>query len=103
MPVALLQKNAYSITLETIKSLSKEGITTQVGVGNASSNMPDREHIDLAYLLGAIPWGLDAAFINPGISGLVSSVKAMDMMVENDPDCRNFLKHWRISQSKDTH
>lgn len=102
MPVGLLQKNAYKITLETIKQLSQEGITTQVGVGNASSNMPDREHIDLAYLLGAIPWGLDAAFINPGINGLNSSVKAMDMFVENDPDCRNFLKHWRISQSEKT-
>ena len=100
MPKALLQKNSYKITLETIAKLSEEGITTQVGVGNASSNLPDRTHIDLAYLIGAIPWGLDAAFINPGIEGLLPTTRAMDTLVERDPECRNFLKLWRSRKSR---
>lgn len=100
MPIALLQQEAYKITLETIAQLSKEGISTQVGTGNASSNMPDREHIDLAYLLGALPWGLDAAFINPGIPGLISTVRAMDSLTNRDPDCRRFLKHWRANKEQ---
>ncbi len=100
MPVALLQPEAYKVTLETITELSKEGITTQVGTGNASSNMPDREHIDLAFLLGALPWGLDAAFINPAIPGLISTVRAMDSLTNRDPDCRRFLKHWRKNKKK---
>lgn len=100
MPVALLQSEAYKITLETIAILHEEGITTQVGVGNASSNMPGREHIDLAYLLGALSWGLDAAFINPAISGLIPNVRAMDSLTERDPDCRRYLKNWRSQKTK---
>lgn len=100
MPVALLQNNSFRITLETIALLSAMGITSQLGIGNAGSNMPMRDPIHLAYLLGALSWGLDAAFINPGIQGLISNVRAMDMLTERDPDCKRFLKHYRNSQSQ---
>jgi 5-methyltetrahydrofolate--homocysteine methyltransferase len=100
MPVALLEKNSYQTSLKTLATLKEMGITSQLGIGNASSNMPDREHIHLAYLLGALSWGLDAAFINPGISGLISSVRAMDMLTERDPDCRRFLKLWRSNRTQ---
>ncbi|MDX9850624.1 MAG: dihydropteroate synthase [Anaerolineaceae bacterium] len=99
MPAALLQKNSYQVTLETINSLYRMGITTQLGVGNSSSNMPDRQAIDFAYLLGALSWGLDSAMINPGISGLISSVRAMDFLTERDPDSKRFLKHYRSTKS----
>lgn len=98
MPVALLQKNSFRVSVETIALLSEMGITSQLGIGNAGSNMPSRDSIHLAYLLGALSWGLDAAFINPGIPGLISSVKAMDMLTERDPDCKRFLKHYRSSK-----
>lgn len=100
MPVALLQKNSFRVTVETIAILHEMGITSQLGIGNAGSNMPDRDSIHSAYLLGALSWGLDAAFINPGIPGLISSVRAMDMLTERDPDCRRFLKHYRSSLPK---
>lgn len=98
MPVALLQKNSFRVSVETIALLSEMGITSQLGIGNAGSNMPSRDSIHLAYLLGALSWGLDAAFINPGIPGLIATVKAMDMLTERDPDCRRFLKHYRSSK-----
>jgi 5-methyltetrahydrofolate--homocysteine methyltransferase len=100
MPVALLQKNSFRVSVETIALLSEMGITSQLGIGNAGSNMPSRDSIHLAYLLGALSWGLDAAFINPGIPGLISTVKAMDMITERDPDCKKFLKHYRSSLPK---
>ncbi len=100
MPVALLQPQAYKVTLETIALLREENISTQVGVGNASSNMPGREPIDLAYLLGALSWGLDAAFINPAITGLIPTVLAMDALTERDPECRRYLQNWRSKRTK---
>ena len=33
--------------------------------------MPDQTRIDLAYLLAAIPWGLDAALVDPATLGLI--------------------------------
>lgn len=102
MPTALLEKDAYRVTLETVAALNDMGITTQLGVGNSGSNMPDPKHINLAYLLGAMSWGLDAAFINPGIAGLVPCVRAMDMLTERDPSCRRYLQHWRNAKNNQT-
>jgi 5-methyltetrahydrofolate--homocysteine methyltransferase len=100
MPAALLEENAYQVTLETIARLHEMGITTQLGIGNSGSNMPDRQHISLAYLLGALSWGLDCAFINPGIEGLIPCVRAMDMLTERDPACQRYLQQWRKSQKE---
>jgi 5-methyltetrahydrofolate--homocysteine methyltransferase len=100
MPAALLEKKAFRVTLETIARLHEMGITTQLGIGNSGSNMPDKQHINLAYLLGALSWGLDCAFINPAIQGLISSVRAMDMLTERDPDCRRYLQHWRKTEKE---
>lgn len=100
MPASLLLPNSYRVTLETIAILTEMGITTQLGIGNSGSNMPDPLRINLAYLLGALTWGLDAAFINPAIDGLIPTVRAMDMLTERDPECRRYLQHWRSHQSK---
>jgi 5-methyltetrahydrofolate--homocysteine methyltransferase len=98
MPVGLLQPNSYRVTLETIAGLHNMGITTQVAVGNASSMMPGPKQIDLAYLVGAMSWGLDSVFVDPGINGLIETVRAMDMLTERDPECRRYLKHYRSTQ-----
>jgi len=100
MPVGLLEAVAYQVTLQTIAILHEMGVATQLGIGNAGSDMPDPKHIGLAYLLGAMSWGLDSAFINPGIDGLVETVRAMDMLTERDPACRRFLQRWRETQKK---
>jgi 5-methyltetrahydrofolate--homocysteine methyltransferase len=100
MPVGLLELNSYRVTLETIASLHEMGLTTQVGIGNAGSKMPCPKHIGLAYLLGAMSWGLDSAFINPGIDGLIETVRAMDMLTERDPECHRYIQHWRSTQKE---
>lgn len=98
LPAGLLEPDSYRVTLETIASLNGLGITNQIGTGNAGSIMPGADHINLSYLLGAMSWGLDSAFINPGINGLIANVRAMDMLTERDPKCRRYLKHWRSTQ-----
>lgn len=100
MPASLLLPDAFRVTLETIAILTAMGITTQLGIGNSGSNMPDPKRINMAYLIGALSWGLDAAFINPAIEGLIPTVRAMDMLTERDPECRRYLQHWRSNQSK---
>lgn len=100
MPAGLLLQDSYRVSLETVAALHSLGITTQLGVGNAGSKMPGPKYVDHAYLLGAMAWGVDSAFINPGIDGLVATVRAMDMLTERDPDCRRYLKNWRASQKK---
>ena len=60
--------------------------------------MPGSDYINLSYLLGAMANGVDSAFINPSIDGLLTNVRAMDMLTERDPECRSYLKHWRSTQ-----
>ena len=99
MPAGLLEPDSYRATLETISALNKAGITNQIGTGNAGSQMPGKNDIDLAYLLGAMAHGLDSAFINPGIDRLLPIVRAMDMLSERDPECIRYLEHWRSTQN----
>jgi 5-methyltetrahydrofolate--homocysteine methyltransferase len=100
MPAGFLEPNAYKVTLETIASLNEMGITNQVGIGNAGSKMPGPKYIDLSYLLGAMSWGLDSAFINPGIDNLIANVRAMDMLTERDSVCQRYLGFWRSMQKE---
>ena len=100
MPAGLMIPSSYRVTLETIAALHAMDITTQLGIGNAGSEMPGPMQINHAALLGALSWGLDCAFINPGIEGLIATVRAMDMLTERDPDCRRYLQNWRLENKK---
>jgi 5-methyltetrahydrofolate--homocysteine methyltransferase len=96
MAASTLLAESYQVTLGTLKAVREElGLATQLGVANSGSGMPDPTRIDLAYLLGAMPWGLDAAFINPATVSLMESVTAMDFLTERDPVGRRYLQYWR--------
>jgi hypothetical protein len=75
-------------------------LTTQLGIGNAGHGMPDPTRIDLAYLLGSIPWGLDSAFVNPATPGLIESVRAMDFALGLDACGARYIEHWRRRRAK---
>jgi 5-methyltetrahydrofolate--homocysteine methyltransferase len=99
---AALEPQAYQVTLDTIKAVRKElGVAVQVGAWNASHGLPDPRYMDLAYLMGAMSWGVDAAFVQPDTPGLIECVRAMDFLTERDPVGRRFLRHWRAKQARD--
>jgi hypothetical protein len=88
--------------LDTIKAVREElGVAVQVGAWNASHGLPDPRYVDLAYLMGAMSWGVDAAFIQPDTPGLIECVRAMDFFTERDPVGRRFLGHWRAKQARE--
>ncbi len=96
LAASALEPNAMQVTLETLRYVHDEmGISTQLGIGNAGHGMPNQTQIDLAYLLGAIPWGLDAAFVDPGTNGLIESVLALDFALGIDPYGARYIQHWR--------
>jgi 5-methyltetrahydrofolate--homocysteine methyltransferase len=91
-----VEPGSMPVTLQTLAALRRElGVTTLLGIGNAGFGMPDRTRIDLAYLLAAIPWGLDAALVDPATPGLIEAVRAADFLAGNDPYGKRYIGHYR--------
>jgi len=88
--------DTFKTTLDTLSGLHRElGLSTILGIGNAGFGMPAPTWIDLAYILGAIPSGLDSALANPATEGMVQSVLALDFLVGNDPVGKRYIKYYR--------
>ncbi len=95
------EPDSMPVTLQTIQALRQElGVATVLGIGNAGFGMPEQTWIDLAYLLAAIPWGLDAALVDPATPGLIESVRAADFVAGNDPYGSRYLQHYRSKKKK---
>ena len=88
------------VTLETLQRLHEElGVATTLGISNAGHGMPRRPLIDLAFLIAAVPWGLDCAIVNPQTPHLIDEIRAIDFLAARDPYGRRYIQHYR-SQSR---
>ncbi len=95
------EPETFEVALQTLQRFRDDlQVATILGIGNAGFGMPDRTVIDLAYLLGAIPWGLNAAIVNPDTEGLVKSVRAMDFIINHDIAGRRYIQWWRAQRKK---
>jgi len=96
------EPGSMQVTLETLHALHQElGVATLLGIGNAGFGMPDQTRIDLAYLLAAVPWGLDAALVDPATPGLIESVRAIDFLTGRDPYGSRYIQHYRAQRTRE--
>lgn len=93
------EPDSLRVTLETTRAVSALGLATVLGIGNAGYGMPQPTYIDLAYLIAAIPWGLDAALVNPATEGLIETVRAIDFLAGNDPYGRRYIQRYRATKT----
>jgi 5-methyltetrahydrofolate--homocysteine methyltransferase len=95
------EPDSLGVTLETLQALGKEfGVTTMLSIGNAGYGMPQQTVIDLAYLQAAVPWGLDAALVDPSTAGLLEGVRAIDFLAGNDLYGGRYIKHYRATRAR---
>jgi 5-methyltetrahydrofolate--homocysteine methyltransferase len=93
------EPNSMQITLDTLSALHHElGVATILGIGNAGFGMPDQTRIDLAYLIAAVPWGLDAALVDPATPGLVEGTRAIDFLTGCDTYGKRYIQHFRAKK-----
>ncbi|UCB43149.1 MAG: dihydropteroate synthase [Dehalococcoidales bacterium] len=81
-------------TLERIKSQYPKAKTV-MGLSNISYGLPNRKLINRAFLLMAAYAGLDAAILDPLDARTMSLIKAADILVEKDPQCRRYIRAYR--------
>jgi 5-methyltetrahydrofolate--homocysteine methyltransferase len=90
------EPGSMNVTLETLRRLHEElDVATTLGIGNAGHGMPWKTHIDLAYLIAAVPWGLDSALVDPHTPHLIKQVRAIDFLTARDPYGTRYLAHYR--------
>jgi len=88
------------VTLDRLRALGRElGVSTILGIGNAGFGMPDQTRVDLAYLLAAVPWGLDAALVDPATPGLLEGVRAVDFLAGTDPYGSRYIQQYRAKRA----
>lgn len=91
-----VEPNSMITTLRTQRVFIDEfGCSTLLGIGNSGHGMPTPRYIDLAFLLAAIPWGLNAALVHPETPGLVDAVLAADFLSNRDPVGERYIAHYR--------
>jgi 5-methyltetrahydrofolate--homocysteine methyltransferase len=90
------EPGSMRVTLDTISALREElRVATILGIGNAGFGMPDQTRVDQAYLVAAVPWGLDAALVDPATPGLVEGARAVDFLTGNDLYGKRYIDHYR--------
>ncbi|MDQ1301279.1 MAG: 5-methyltetrahydrofolate--homocysteine methyltransferase [Chloroflexota bacterium] len=87
---------SLQVTLDTLAAIHGElGMSTILGIGNAGFGMPDPTRIDLAYLVAAVPWGLDAALVDYHTENLLVAARAIDFLSGRDPAGANYISLYR--------
>lgn len=97
------EPGSMRVTLETTRAVSAMGLATVLGIGNAGFGMPEQTRIDLTYLIAAVPWGLDAALVDPGTENLIPMVRAIDFLTGNDEYGVGYLQQYRTRQQTVSH
>ena len=88
------------VTLETIRLIKQTlGLTTSFGLSNISFGLPTRKHINSAYLLQAMSYGLDMAIVNPLDETLMALVKAGDVLSGRDRNARVYIEAFKADEA----
>ena len=95
------EPGSMQVTLETLRAFHEElGVATTLGIGNAGHGMPEQTKIDLAYLIAAVPWGLDSALVDPQTPLLIEEARAIDFLIARDPYGMRYIGHYRAKHGK---
>lgn len=71
------------------------GVNTTCGASNVAFGLPNRHTINNAFLPMLACAGMTSAIVNVLDDGLVPAVRAADVLNGVDPNCTNWIKHYR--------
>ena len=93
---AATDQNAGRICLDSLSMIVKEfGVSTTGGFSNISFGMPDREFLNVNFIVMAIMAGLTAPITDVLMPSLAPTAKAADFLAGRDPYGMNYISMYR--------
>jgi len=96
LPIAVDSRQGL-VTLKTIEQIKSRypDARTVIGLSNISYGLPKRKLVNRSFLLMAAYAGLDAVIVDSLDVKAMSIVRVADMLVDEDPSCRKYLRAHR--------
>jgi len=95
MPIGAINSAGKQVTHIVRRLRDELKVNTTCGASNVSFGLPNRNGINSAFLTMAISAGLTSAITNPLHSEVMQAVLGADVMMGNDPDCRQWISKYR--------
>ena len=93
--------NAGRVALETMALVVQEfGVNLTLGASNISFGLPDRKHVNAAFIAMAIHAGLTCPITNPLVTEIVTAVLAADLALGRDEYSMRWIQAYRRREGK---
>jgi 5-methyltetrahydrofolate--homocysteine methyltransferase len=91
--------DACLVTLETIRLIrDKLGLNITLGASNISFGLPDREMLNIAFMVLSIQAGLTCPIANP--EKITAAVRAADLILGRDDFAMRFIEQYEVTKVK---
>ena len=95
MPIGAINTAGKQV-MHIVERLRNElKVNTTCGASNESFGLPNRNGINSAFLTMAIGAGMTSAITSPLHPEVMQAVLGADVMMGNDPDCKNWIRKYR--------
>ncbi len=84
-------KNAPSVTLESLRRLREMGCRTSLGISNVSFGLPHRDTVNAVFFAAALEQGLSAAIMNPHSTEMMKVYYAHRLLHGRDENCADYI------------
>ena len=96
MPIGAINTAGLQV-MHIVRRLRDElKVNTTCGASNVSFGLPNRNGINSAFLTMAIAAGMTSAITSPLHAEVMQAVLGADVMMGNDPDCKNWIRKYRV-------
>jgi 5-methyltetrahydrofolate corrinoid/iron sulfur protein methyltransferase len=89
-------------TLEVMKEMSSRfpGLHFVSGLSNVSFGLPERKHLNRAFVVLSVASGLDAVIMDPLDVTMVAQIYAAEALMNRDRFCRKYIEAFRQGKLK---
>ena len=95
MPIGAINSAGKQVMHIAQRLRNELKVNTTCGASNVSFGLPNRNGINSAFLTMAIAAGLTSAITSPLHAEVMQAVLGADVMMGNDPDCKNWIRKYR--------
>lgn len=92
------QSEQAKVFLQALQEIKDLGLNTVCGLSNVSFGLPRRSLINSAFLACAMAFGIDAALIDPTDEEIQNTLLAMNVILNKDNYCLNYIKAMKKRQ-----